>query len=69
MPTSDKQPVMTRRAMLLKLGLGATAAYAAPTLLRMDEARASGPSRPSRGSRGSRGGSYGRSRDSSRDTV
>lgn len=51
---------VSRRAMLMKLGLAATAAYAAPVLLRLGDAHASGGSGGS-GGRGSGGrGSGGR---------
>ncbi|MEX0590576.1 MAG: hypothetical protein WD207_05775 [Xanthobacteraceae bacterium] len=46
------EPAITRRRMLMRLGLAATAVYAAPVLLQLSEARASGGSGPSR--RGSR---------------
>lgn len=36
------QPEMTRRRMLMRLGLAATAIYAAPTILQLSEAKASG---------------------------
>ncbi|WP_157928766.1 hypothetical protein [Pararhizobium haloflavum] len=39
---STRPTNISRRAMLTKLGLGAAAAYAAPALLQLSEARASG---------------------------
>lgn len=45
---------VSRRAMLIKLGLAAGAVYASPTLLRLSEAKASPASRGTRASRGSR---------------
>jgi len=42
--TTDGNVVLTRRRMLMRLGLAATAIYAAPVLLQLSEARASGPS-------------------------
>lgn len=41
---TDDNIVLTRRRMLMRLGLAATAIYAAPVLLQLSEARASGPS-------------------------
>jgi hypothetical protein len=41
---ADKKPGMTRRAALTRLGLGAAAIYAAPTVTRLDTARAAFPS-------------------------
>jgi hypothetical protein len=50
---SDREDGATRRRLLARLGLAAGAAYAAPSLIGMDTARASGPSRR-QGSRPSR---------------
>ncbi len=47
---NSDEPVMTRRGMLMKLGLAATAIYTAPVLLQLNEAKASGGSWGSRGS-------------------
>lgn len=49
---------MSRRAALAKLGLGAAAIYAAPTVTRLDTAKAAFPSQcpPQRPSCGSNGG-------------
>jgi hypothetical protein len=41
---ADKKTGMSRRAALTKLGLGAAAIYAAPTVTRLDTARAAFPS-------------------------
>ncbi len=49
---NKKNPSLTRRSMLMKLGLGATVAYMAPVMLKLGEAHASGGSRGS-ASRGS----------------
>ena len=40
----EKKTGMSRRAALAKLGLGAAAIYAAPTVTRLDTARAAFPS-------------------------
>jgi hypothetical protein len=53
-------PDLTRRRMLMRLGLGASAVYAAPVLLRLSEAKASpGSGGGSGGSGGGSGGSGG----------
>jgi len=44
-------PAINRRKMLMRLGLAATAIYAAPVLLQLSEAKASGSSGPNRGGR------------------
>lgn len=51
-----KETGLSRRAMLTRLGLAATAAYAAPVLLRLGDAQAgsSGRSRPGRSFSGRR---------------
>lgn len=63
MNSDAKKPVntdvaITRRRMLMRLGLAATAVYAAPALLQLSEARAvsnvSGPSRNGRARNGVR---------------
>ena len=56
--TAKDAPDLNRRRLLARLGLAASAAYAAPVLLRLSEARASGGSfSGGRGSgRGSRRG-------------
>ena len=41
------QPLMTRRRMLMRLGLTTAALYAAPVILQLSEASASGASRAS----------------------
>lgn len=41
---ADEKTGMTRRAALTKLGLGAAAIYAAPTVTRLDTAKAAFPS-------------------------
>lgn len=41
------ETVLSRRRMLMRLGLAATAAYAAPVMLSLDKAHASGGSRRS----------------------
>jgi hypothetical protein len=72
-PTAEA-PDLTRRRMLIRLGLGASAVYAAPVLLRLSEARASrgsgggsgGSGGGSGGSGGGSGGSGGGSRGSGR---
>ena len=56
MNSDAKKPVntevaITRRRMLMRLGLVATAAYVAPALLQLSEARASSRSGPSRDGR------------------
>lgn len=52
---------VSRRTMLMRLGLAATAVYAAPVLLKLGEAHASGGSGGGSGGRGSGGrGSGGR---------
>lgn len=56
MNSDAKKPVntevaITRRRMLMRLGLVATAAYVAPALLQLSEARASSRSGPSRNGR------------------
>lgn len=55
---ADKKTGMSRRAALTKLGLGAAAIYAAPTVTRLDTARAAFPSQcpPNRPNCGSNGG-------------
>ena len=45
--TDKTNPMMSRRRMLTRLGLTATALYAAPVMLQISEARASGFSRGS----------------------
>lgn len=54
-PDAPPAKAIGRRAMLVKLGLAAGIAYAAPTLLNLNAAHASSGSRGSRGSGGSRG--------------
>ena len=49
------QPEMTRRRMLMRLGLAATAIYAAPTILQLSEAKASGSFSGASGASYSRG--------------
>lgn len=44
---TDKTKTITRRRVLQRLGLAATAVYAAPVLLKLSEARASSFSGPS----------------------
>lgn len=52
---NDEAKIVTRRQMLKRLGLAATAIYAAPVLLQLSEARASSFSGPdSSGPRGRR---------------
>jgi hypothetical protein len=57
---SSEAPGMSRRKLLMRLGLAAGAVYAAPVMLQLNPAKASGvsrgsrPSRPSRASRPSR---------------
>ena len=46
----QKQPALSRRGMLLKLGLAATAVYATPVMLKLSDAHASSFSRRSRSS-------------------
>jgi uncharacterized membrane protein YgcG len=41
-PAMDQDTRLSRRKMLMRLGLAATAAYAAPTMLQLGEAKASG---------------------------
>ena len=41
---ADRKTGMSRRAALAKLGLGAAAIYAAPTVTRLDTAKAAFPS-------------------------
>ncbi|WP_416899723.1 MAG: hypothetical protein ACMVY4_08465 [Minwuia sp.] len=41
---AEKKTSMTRRAALTRLGLGAAAIYAAPTVTRLDTAKAAFPS-------------------------
>lgn len=45
-----KETGLSRRAMLTRLGLAATAAYAAPVLLKLGDAHASSFSKSGRGS-------------------
>jgi hypothetical protein len=48
---TEEEAVITRRRLLAKLGLAVTAAYAAPVLMQLSEARASGASGPRRRAR------------------
>lgn len=48
--SNETKTVLSRRNVLLKLGLGAAAIYAAPVMLKLGEARASGASGGSGGS-------------------
>ena len=41
---AEKKPGLSRRAALARLGLGAAAIYAAPTITRLDTAKAAFPS-------------------------
>lgn len=45
---NEEKSVLTRRGLLAKLGLAVTAAYAAPVLMQLSEARASDASGPRR---------------------
>lgn len=55
--TANDGAALSRRSMLMKLGLAATAAYAAPVMLKLGEAHASGGS--GSGGRGRGGGRSG----------
>ena len=61
-PDETDQATMTRRRMLMRLGLAATALYAAPVILQLSEARASGASKASFSRGGKRRKSSRRSR-------
>jgi len=56
---AKQKPGLSRRAALARLGLGAAALYAAPTVTRLDTAKAAFPSQcpPNRPSCGGAGGS------------
>ena len=58
-------PDLTRRRMLMRLGLSAAAVYAAPVLLRLSDARASAGSGGGSGGSGGGRGSGGSGRGSS----
>jgi hypothetical protein len=45
--SQDDKPDLSRRRLLTRLGLAASVAYAAPTMLQLTPAKASGRSRPS----------------------
>lgn len=61
-PVEHEKPDHTRRRLLGLLGLAATAAYVAPTMLSLDEAAASTPSGGNRSGGNRSGGRSGRRR-------
>ena len=60
---------LSRRDALLKLGLGAAIAYAAPVLFTLSQAKASGASGSSDGASGGSGGAEGASDGASGDSA